>query len=107
MQWTSVSAKKRRKRNDEEGRGQGGDERGGAERGKEQRSMNGVELTDHNSPKHTRVPSHKHRQTHTGKLPRGREIKSYVEPHGRRGKEEEEEGQETKEGDEEWEGGEG
>lgn len=68
MQQTSLSAKKRRgKRNDEEGRGRGGDKRGGAERGNEQRSMNSVELTDRNSPKHTRVPSHKHRQPHTGK----------------------------------------
>lgn len=78
MQWTSVSKKKkeRRKINNEEGRGRGGDERGGAERGNEQRSMNSVELTDRNSPKHTHVPSHKHRQTHTGKLARGGAIKA-------------------------------
>lgn len=58
-----VSKKKRRKRNDEVGRGRGGDERGGAERGIEQRSMNSVELTDRNSPKHTRLPSHTDRRT--------------------------------------------
>lgn len=58
---------RKKKRNDEEGRGRGEDERGGAERGNEQRSMNSVELTDRNSPKHTRVPLHKHRQPHTGK----------------------------------------
>lgn len=52
--------------------------------------MNGAELTDHSSPTNT----------HTHNLVRGREIKSYLEPHGQRGKIEEEEVEETKERDE-------
>lgn len=68
-----------------------GEERKG---GNEQRSMNSAELTDHNSSTNT----------HTHNLARGREIKSYLEPYGRREKREEEDVEETKERDEKWNG---
>lgn len=72
----SVS-KKKKKRNDEEGSGRGGDERGGAERGNEQQSMNGAELTDHNSCPNTRT------HTQSGEREGDKELSRAALPEGK------------------------